>query len=214
MNKSVVCLSLLRPQYRRAYVKKIRPHNFTAGDSVLLTSDSVLFRNTEEHGLTSTLNVIRVVKEKVGRDLYKVEHGNQGIVLKEKVERDLYKVEHGNQGIVLFGSEMVPYTPSSSDSRDSTQSTSTSLLIESRLVLDKIAMYAICCEEEVQPKYDIKVVVKSTGYDFPVDDTADLTPLFYMAFDCGFMATLTEDEDWKECLENYHATLLHYVQKI
>ena len=122
MNKSVVCLSLLRPQYRRAYVKKIRPHNFTAGDSVLLTSDSVLFRNTEEHGLTSTLNVIRVVKEKVGRDLY--------------------KVEHGNQGIVLFGSEMVPYTPSSSDSRDSTQSTSTSLLIEPRLVLDKIAMYA------------------------------------------------------------------------
>lgn len=70
---------------RRAHVKRIRPHNFSTGDSVL-------FRNPESRGLATTLNIIGIVEEKVGRDLY--------------------KVKHGNQSIVLFGNEMVPYLPS------------------------------------------------------------------------------------------------------
>ena len=59
---------------------------------------------------------------------------------------------------------------------------------------------------------NMKVVIKSTGYEFPLHDNADLTPLFYMALDCGFIATLTDDEAWRKSLENYHETLLHYLQ--
>ena len=95
---------------RRAHVKKIRPHNFNTGDSVL-------FRNPETHGLSSTLNVIGTVGDKIGRNLY--------------------RVEHDNHNIVLFGSEMVPYTPSSIEN---VQYANTLFTLEPHLVLDRIGM--------------------------------------------------------------------------
>ena len=58
-------------RHRQAHVKRIRPHNFCTGDSVL-------FRNPANHGLASTIGI---VGEKVVRNLYKVIHDNQSIVL-------------------------------------------------------------------------------------------------------------------------------------
>ena len=179
---------------RRAHVKRIRPHNFSTGDSVL-------FRNPANHGLASTLNIIGIVGEKVGRDLY--------------------KVIHDNQSIVLFGNEMVPYLPSPCKNSESIQSVNASPPLDQHLVLDKIGAYAdlqrnfFAARRKYNPSMsmdDMRVIIEHIGYNIPMSENADLTSLFYIALDCGFIATLTDDEEWKTSLENNYSTLLHYLQ--
>ena len=39
-----------------------------------------------------------------------------------------------------------------------------------------------------------------------------LTTLYYLAIDCGFLASLTDDDQWRSTLGMYHETLLGYLQ--
>ena len=54
---------------KRSLVKKIRTRNFCLGDVVL-------FKNPEDGGLATTLNIEGHIEEKVGRDLYRVGYGD------------------------------------------------------------------------------------------------------------------------------------------
>ena len=66
---------------KRAHIKKMKPTHYKPGQCVL-------FKNPQNHGLVTSLNVRGQVTEKVGTDLY--------------------KVKHGDNYIVLFGCQMVP----------------------------------------------------------------------------------------------------------
>ena len=68
---------------KRARIKKIKIRNYTLGQTVV-------FRNPHHGGLVNTLNVRGEVKEKIGRDLY--------------------KVHYGDRFSSYFGCQMVPYS--------------------------------------------------------------------------------------------------------
>lgn len=78
----------------------------------------------------------------------------------------------------------------------------------SPLVLDKIGLYAdlqrnfFAARRKYNPSMsmdDMRVIIEYIGYNIPLSENADLTS-FYMAIDCGFIATLTDDEEWKNSL--------------
>ena len=176
---------------RRSQVKKIRGRTFSVGDGVL-------FKNPKRSGLATTLNVAGCIEEKVGRDLYRVGYGG----------------EH----VTLFASEMVPNTTLSKSNSDT--DIQTSRLWETHAILDKICVYADMQRSffSARRKYkqgmdvmDMERKIKDIGYTFDVGN--DLTSLFYIALDCGFMSILTEDHQWNTDLETLSTSVLAFLQE-
>ena len=177
---------------RRSQVKKIRARNFSVGDAVL-------FKNPTRSGIATTLNVEGCIEEKVGRDLYRVSYG------------DLH--------VTLFAAEMVPNTVSTGNSAIDVQRTTT---WEPRIILDKICVYADMQRSlfSARRKYkqelhsiNMERKIKDIGYNFTLGDDVDLTSLFYIALDCGFLSTVTEDDQWNKDLEKYSTSLLAFLQE-
>ena len=156
----------------------------------------VLFRNPHHGGLVSTLNVRGEVKEKVGRDLYKVQY------------EDRY--------IVLFGCQMVPHTELSDTDAcpvSLVSGNSSSLITNADLVLDKVYVYADLQRNYILARRRYKQCACVDAISKLVDaTTTDLTTLYYLAIDCGFLASLTDDDQWRSTLGMYHETLLGYLQ--
>ena len=93
---------------RRAHIRKLKPRDFRIGECVL-------FKNPENDGLATTLNVRGVIEEKVGRDLY--------------------RVGYAGNSVILFGSLMTPHSTMSEDDKLVTRLTDTTLTPE--VVLDR-----------------------------------------------------------------------------
>ena len=55
--------------------------------------------------------------------------------------------------------------------------------------------------------------IKDIGYNFTLGDDVDLTSLFYIALDCGFLSTVTEDDQWNKDLEKYSTSLMAFLQE-
>ena len=85
-----------------------------------------------------------------------------------KVGRDLYKVIHDNQSIVLFGNEMVPYLPSTYKNSESIQSANALPPLDQHLVLDKIGVYA-----DLQRNFLIAVRCTECKEHYPLRDISE-----------------------------------------
>ena len=147
-------------------------------------------------GIATTLNVEGCIEEKVGRDLY--------------------RVSYGHLHVTLFAAEMVPNTVSTGNSAIDVQRTTT---WEPRIILDKICVYADMQRSffSARRKYkqelhsiNMERKIKDIGYNFTLGDDVDLTSLFYIALDCGFLSTVTEDDQWNK---EYSTSLLAFLQE-
>ena len=58
---------------------------------------------------------------------------------------------------------------------------------------------------------DMECIIADVGYKVKLDEKADLISIFYLALDCRFLSTLTEDGQWKADLEKYCNTLLAFL---
>ena len=172
---------------RRYHIKKIRCRHFNIGDTVL-------FRNPEHTGLASTLNVVGHVQEKVGRDLY--------------------RVEYVKGSVILFSSQMVLHVTSIDPPSEDTHTTTN--VLQPHMILDKIGMYAdlqqqyFAARRQYKQQMDwdgMEAIIRDIGYDFRLTASPDLQLLLYLALDCGFFATLTDDKCWMQNLTN---TTAHY----
>ena len=180
---------------KRAYIKKMKPRHYTIGQRVI-------FKNPDLDGLASTLNVRGQVNEKVGRDLYRVKYG------------DSY--------IVLFGCQMVPQEKGMDDVEKITRADSVGCSLSNDVILDKISVYAdlqrnfIAARRKYKTNEEsvsIEVLLKQVGIEkYDISDNAELTFLFYLALDCGFLATLANDKQWKGKLTMYNETLFTFLQ--
>ena len=59
---------------------------------------------------------------------------------------------------------------------------------------------------------DMKVITKDIGYDLSLPDNTHLTSLFFLALDCGFLATLTNDKHSEHEFEKYNTSILSFLQ--
>ena len=109
---------------------------------------------------------------------------------------------------------VVPNTVSSGNSAIDVQRKTT---WEPRINLDKICVYADMQRSFFSPRRKYKQElhsinmerkIKDIGYDFTLGDDVDLTSLFYIALDCGFLSTVTEDDQWNKDLEKYSTSLM------
>ena len=55
----------------------------------------------------------------------------------------------------------------------------------------------------------MKAIIRDIGYDFRLTASPDLQLILYLALDCGFFATLTDD---RTELDKYYTTLLYFLQ--
>ena len=178
---------------RRAHIKRIKYHEYLKGDKVWI-------KNPSNHSIVSTLNV-------------------QGEVL-EKVGRDLYKVAYNDSTIVTFGSQMVPCSSGDKDMRTAEVSKSRNTLSQLE-VLDKITSYADVQRNRVVTRWkieeahmDLSEVLHELGVtECDLSSADDLTALYYLALDCGFLANLTQEQTWKNKLELYNTTILQTLQQ-
>ena len=58
-----------------------------------------------------------------------------------------------------------------------------------------------------------KVLHELSVMECNLSSTDDLTTLYYLALDCGFLASLTQEQIWKDKLELYNITILHSLQQ-
>ena len=174
---------------KRAHIKKIKHRNYSNGQTVL-------FRNPNSDGLANALNVRGKVLEKIGIDLY--------------------RVQYGQENIVLFGCQMVGANTEKHSSTSDVQADHCMDTLTLDFMVEKIYEFSDVQRSYVVAKRKYKKSDDCVSIDDVTEsiglDKTDLSSLYYSALDCGFLASLTSDADWKATLIKYNEALLAYLQ--